>query len=89
MQRNRKTFQQQERDEIRGQDRLVVFGPATPDVTVLLDGAEGIDRPFFALHAHHIGMGEDQKRPLRPIPLDAGNQVGAIGFQSERPGGNT
>jgi hypothetical protein len=76
-------FQQQHGHEIRRQHRLVVLGAAAPDVAVLDHRAKRIDRPLLALHADHVGVSQDQQRPLRPVSLEPRDQVGAIGVHRE------
>ena len=69
-------LQHQHRDEIGGQHRLVVLAAASPDVAVLHDRAERIHGPLLALHADHVGMGQNQQGPLGPVALQARDQVG-------------
>ena len=63
--------------------RLVVTRAAGVDHTVFVDGAEGIDGPPVALHAHHVGVAEDQYRLLLSGALDARDEVGARGVEGK------
>ena len=64
-------------------------GAASPDVAVLYDRAERVDRPLFALHSDHVGVRQHQQRPLRSVALDARDQVGARRILRESLGGNS
>ena len=81
---------QQQQDHDAGDDvGLIVARPAGGDDSALIDGRKGIDGPFVALHADHVGVAHQQQGPLLTIALDARHQIGAAGVHGEHGAGNT
>ena len=71
-------LQQQHHHQIRGEVRLVVARAASPDVTVLHHRAKRIHRPLLALDGDHVGVRQDQHRPLAAVALQPCDQVRAV-----------
>ena len=55
------SLQPEEAHERGCQDGLIIHRATSPDVTIFDDGGKGVDRPFFTLHRHHIGMRQNQE----------------------------
>ena len=81
-------LEEDEDHEARDHVRLVIARAAGVDDAVLVDGAEGVDGPLVALHAHHVGVAHDQQGLLLAGALDARHQIGSRGVQREQFAGD-
>ena len=89
LERHAGPLDEQERHQVRGEVVLVVGRAPAPDIAVTQDRSERIHRPLVALHTDDVGVREEQQWPLGAGALQPRDQVGPIGIERQRLGGDT
>ena len=81
-------LEQEHGHEDGGDVVLVIDGAAAIDVAAVAGGGEGRVGPEGGEDADDVGVGHEEEGAFGAIALEAGDEVGAVGFEGEEFGGD-